>query len=301
MMNNYHNILSAVYNKPWAILPDKFAHIDNVLQLRLKGAMPIDADAFKAEFEAAAARRETRSAGGGAVAVIPIVGTIMHRAGAFEASGGISVQTIQKQITTALGNSAVGSIVFDVDSPGGSVDGVPELAEFIRANRGDKPMIGVANTLMASAAFWIGAQFDELVASPSAEVGSIGVMAQHIDQSALNEAMGIKVTTITNGSSPNKATGNPHAPLEGDALDEIQGLVDSFAEMFEKAVAKGRGVSVSKVQSNFGGGSIFNAEDAKANGLVDRIGTLDETIARMASSKPRRNLRAARQREIEMM
>ena len=299
-MNSYTNVLESFYNRPWAIQRSKFDELDAILKFRMQGAQPIDANTFKAEYAAAAGRRETRMGAGG-VAVIPIVGTIMHRAGMFEASGGISVQTIQKQITAAMDNSAISALVFDIDSPGGSVDGVPELADFIHSKRGTKPMIGVSNALMASAAYWIGAQFDELVASPSAVVGSIGVMAQHVDFSAMNEALGISVTTITNSTSPNKAAGNPDEPLSDVAKAEIQDLVDGFANMFEKSVAKGRGVSVSKVQSSFGGGSVFKAEAAKAAGMVDRIATLDETIARMTQRSTNRNRHAARQREIDMM
>lgn len=284
-MNNYHNVLNAVYNQPWAIRQNAFDGIDQYIRARIKNGQSLDVEA---DVVALTAQRGIQSVAGG-VAVIPISGPITHRPSFFQVLfGGVSVEGLKSQISAALDNSAVSAIVFDIDSPGGSVDGVPELAEFIRSNRGPKPMIGVANTLMASAAFWIGAQFDELVATPSALVGSIGVMAQHVDISELNAAMGVKVTTITNDSSPNKAAGNPNEPLSDSALDEIQGIVDTFAGMFEKAVAKGRGISVSKVRGDFGGGTIFNAEDAKTSGLVDRIGTLDETIARMAKARPRR-------------
>jgi signal peptide peptidase SppA len=284
-MNNYHNVVNAFYNQPWAIWPEKFDTLDSVLQLRIRGERSPDEDRFKAEFDAAVERRQTRSAGGGSVAVIPIVGTIMHRAGMFEASGGVSTQTIKSQIVSALDNSAVGSLVFDMDTPGGAVAGTPELAEFIRVNRGPKPMIGVANSFVASGGVWLGSQFDELVITPSGMFGSIGVIFKHVDVSALNERMGVKVTTITNDSSPEKDGMNPNEPISEATMDELKGLANHFGDMFESAVAKGRGVSVAKVRKDFGGGRMFAAEEAVSRGLVDRIGTLDQTIARMAKSR----------------
>ncbi len=284
-MNAYHNVLNAFYNQPWAIWPEKFDTMDAVLQLRMRGERSPDEEQFRAEFKAAEERRQARTAAGGVVALIPIVGTIMHRASAFEASGAVSTQTIQSQISAALDNSAVGSLVFDINTPGGEVAGTPELAEFIRSNRGNKPMVGVVNSFMASAGVWLGSQFDELVITPSGLAGSIGVIFKHVDISAMNEALGIKVTTVVNDSSPEKDSMNPNEPLSEAALDELKGLANHFGDMFETAVAKGRGVSVAKVRKDFGGGRMFNAEEAVEIGLVDRVGTLNETIARVAKGK----------------
>lgn len=301
MMNNYPNVLSMVYNKPWAIWRSKWNEIDQVVRLRMQGAQPIGADDFRAEYKAAAARRETR-VGPGGVAVIPIVGTIMHRAGMFEASGGVSTQTIQANITAALENSQVSALVFDIDTPGGPVDGVPELAEWIRANRNpSKPMIGVVNAFMASGGTWIGSQFDEVVITPSGEAGSIGVFAVHADWSVFNEAAGIEFTYVVNESSPDKVSMNPDEPLSEAGRDELQASVNYYADLFETAVGKGRGVSASKVRSSFGGGQMFTAKNAVAVGLVDRIATLDETIARMAKRQMGRNRSAARQRVLDIL
>jgi signal peptide peptidase SppA len=294
-MNNYHNVINAFYNQPWAIWPEKFDTLDAVLQLRLRGERSPDEERFKAEFEAAAERRQTRTAGGG-VAVIPIVGMIMQRAGMFEASGGVSTQTIKSQITAAMNNSAVGSLVFDMDTPGGEVAGTPELSDFIFASRGIKPMIGVVNSFTASAGVFLGSQFDEVVITPSGMVGSIGVMFKHVDISALNEKMGVKVTTVTNDSSPHKGSTNPNEPISEAAMSELKGLANHFGDMFEKAVAKGRGVSVAKVRKDFGGGRMFSAKEAVSIGLVDRIGTLDETIARAAKMRTPRGPRTQTRR-----
>jgi ClpP class serine protease len=94
-------------------------------------------------------------------------------------SGGTSVEAIRQNFRAAMADETVGSILFDVDSPGGYTDGIEELATEIRNARGTKPMVAIANYGMASAALYLGAQADELVASPSSMVGWIGTALIH--------------------------------------------------------------------------------------------------------------------------
>ncbi len=85
----------------------------------------------------------------------------------------------------------IDTIVLDVDSPGGNYYGTPETSSKIRAARDSKPIIAVANSLAASAAYWIASAADEIVVTPSGDVGSIGVLAVHTDFSAANEKIGV--------------------------------------------------------------------------------------------------------------
>jgi ClpP class serine protease len=110
----------------------------------------------------------------GAVAVIPLRGVITPRPSLFAmlfGFGGGGLQGFREDFRAALDDDDVGSILIDVDSPGGLVDLIPETAAEIRGGRGRKPIVAIANTRAASAAYWLGSQADELVVTPSGEVG----------------------------------------------------------------------------------------------------------------------------------
>jgi signal peptide peptidase SppA len=218
-MSKYPNIVRAFSSQAWAMMPDKLAALMDVVQIRASGAV-IHADTIAQHREAAAARRAATPQGG-AVSVIPIYGTISQRMNMMsDMSGGASTEQIGAAFDAAMNNPQVSAIVLDIDSPGGSVSGVPELAAKIKAARGQKPIIAVANTLMASAAYWIGSAADEIVASPSADVGSIGVYQAHVDASEALADEGLKYTLISAGKF--KVEGNPYEPLSDDARANLQ-------------------------------------------------------------------------------
>jgi signal peptide peptidase SppA len=228
--------------------------------------------------------KTARASRGASVAVIPIYGVISQRAGLMaNSSGGTSVEGLTRAFRESIDDGDIGSIVFDVDSPGGSVDGIEELASEIRAARGTKPIAAVANTLAASAAYWIASAADELVVTPSGQVGSIGVIAAHVDDTLAREAAGIKRTVIA--TPPGKADGFDGDVLSAEGALEIQSAVDGFYSMFVSAVSKGRGVGVETVRQDYGSGRVLLAKPALAAGMVDRIDTLDATIARAARGK----------------
>jgi signal peptide peptidase SppA len=197
--------------------------------------------------------------------------------------GGTSAEAFAQAVVGALGDDSIGAVVMNVDSPGGTVFGVPEAAAAIRAVRGSKPLLAVANPLMASAAYYLASQADEIVALPSALVGSIGVYVAHVDESKALEREGLNVTEITYGRR--KAELSSAAPLTEEARTALQDRVDYYGKLFESDVAKGRGIQVSTVRANYGEGAIFTAKDAQAAGLIDRIGTLDQVIGELAAGR----------------
>jgi capsid assembly protease len=230
----------------------------------------------------AASARDRPQAGAG-VAVLPVLGTISHRMGMFSASsGGTSTEALTREFRSLLADSSVSAIVLDVDSPGGSADGIDELATEIFKARGKKPITAVANTLMASAAYWLAASADEIVVSPSAEVGSIGVLAAHEDRSALMEKLGVKVSLVSAGKY--KTEGNPFEPLSDEARANIQKRVDEAYGRFVRAVARGRSVPVDTVRNGFGEGRVVSAREAVRLGMADRVATIDEVIATMPTT-----------------
>lgn len=288
----YPHILQAVMSAPWAILPMKLAIIRDLLAFRAAGGK-LSAEEIAGRMAAnqrdlEAAKDSTATRAGGAVAVLPLIGTIIPRADIFtEMSGGVSVQRFTANFRQALNNPDVASIVIDVDSPGGQVGGVDELASEIFNARGQKPITAVANTLAASAAYWIATAADELVVSPSGEVGSIGVFAMHEDISKMLEMEGVAVNLISAGKY--KVEGNPFEPLTEEARTSVQSRVDEYYEMFVSAVARNRGVKRTDVRNGFGEGRTVGAKQALALGMADRVATLDETITRLQrGGKPRR-------------
>jgi signal peptide peptidase SppA len=196
-----------------------------------------------------------------------------------DVSGATSAEMFGKRFDELVNDATVGAIVLDVDSPGGQVNGIEELSKKIFEARGSKPIVAVANHTMASAAYWIGTAADEVVASPSAEIGSIGVFAMHEDVSAALEKEGVKISLISEGKF--KTEGNPYEPLSEESRTAIQARVAEHYDAFVKAVARNRGVKASDVRGGFGEGRVVGAKQAVNLGMADRIGTLEETIARL--------------------
>ena len=180
------------------------------------------------------------------------------------------------------------------DTPGGMVEGTTEFAAEVRRAREQKPVVAVANFVAASAGYWIAASATEVVAAPSAKVGSIGVFALHADRSKALEAEGVTRTVISAGK--HKVEGNELGPLSDEARATAQARVDEAYGQFVADVATGRGVSVSAVRDGFGEGKIVSANDALKLGMVDRIATLDETIARLTGQGKQSRRAAAGQR-----
>ncbi len=283
-VKHYGQIAKFVEEYPWAMMEGPLEAMLEVLEVRLAGgrftAEEIQ-DRVASAVEAAAARRET-SSGGGAVAVLPVQGVISHRMNMLTAmSGGLSTELLGKALDQAVADPGVAAIVLDVDSPGGSVFGVQELGDKIFRARGTKPIIAVANATAASAAYWIASQADELIVTPSGQVGSIGAMAVHIDRSKQAEMLGVRHTIVKFGE--NKAEGTELAPLSEAARADMQMRVDQYGKTFVKAVARGRGVTSADVMDRFGQGRMFNAIDAVKLGMADGLGTLEDVIGRLGS------------------
>lgn len=280
-MKTYDSISRAVFSRPWVILPSTLATIVDILRFRAGGGeMSAEEVALRLETAATNAGPRGGNTRAGAVAIIPLYGVIMPRAGMMETSGGTSIERFRANFRAAMADTEVGSIVLDVDSPGGVVDGVPDMADEVRAARAQKPVIAVSNTLMASAAYWLACGAQEIWTLSSALVGSIGVFTAHDDLSAAYEAKGIKTTLISAGKY--KVEASELGPLTDDARAALQTRVNAVYSLFVDGVAKGRGVPKAKVQGGLGEGRVLLGASAVAEGLADRVGTLDEAIVRAA-------------------
>jgi capsid assembly protease len=227
---------------------------------------------------------------GASVAVVPLHGVLTPAPGGLLSLlfGGGGLAAFQGKLKAAAVNPDVGAIVLDVDSPGGLVDQIPETAAQIRAVKAQKPVVAVANTQADSAAYWLASQADEIVVTPSGEVGSIGVYNLHRDLSGAHAMQGVVPTLISAGKY--KVEGNPYQALDDGARDAIQSDVDDYYGMFTADVARGRGVDQSDVQNGYGEGRSLHAKQAVRAGLADRVDTLESTVRRVASPAGRRAL-----------
>lgn len=248
------------------------------------------ADGVTPQRQTAAQRIDPRTAG--SVAVIPITGVISPETSWITMLfGGTTPGGVADAVRMAAADASIKGIVLRVDSPGGNAQGVAEAADAIYAARGSKPILAVADGMMCSAAYWLASQADEVIASPSAELGSIGVYTVHYDQSAAYAQAGISPTIISAGRY--KAETSPLAPLADAARAAIQQSVDDVYDMFIAAVARGRGVSVSDVRAGYGEGRALMAKRAVAAGLADRVATFEETLARFGVGPQAKGRRAA--------
>lgn len=272
MRSDISNILAAFESAIWGITPQKYQEIRAFLVARANGA---STDQFRA-----AGRPTSKIAG--RVALLPLNGCIAHHASMeMEISGGTSTAAFGRAFDDAVKNPDIGAIVIDCDSPGGSVEGVPELAAKIYEARGKKPIIAVANANMNSAAYWIASAADEVVAIPSANVGSVGVFCVHTDTSKMEADLGIKRTVIAFGD--HKAENAPGVPLSEDGQAALQGRVDEIGKMFVGDCAKHRKTSVASVMKNFGQGRSVSAATALAAGMIDRVATMDDVLGDLAA------------------
>lgn len=221
---------------------------------------------------------------GGGIAVIPVRGMLTQRSNRLtEFLGGTSTEVVVGLVREAVADESVGAIVLDVNSPGGTVWGIPEAADALYAMRGSKPIVAVANAMMASGAYWLASQADELVVTPSGEVGSIGVRMMHQAIHRMAEDMGVDITEIAAGRK--KLQGTPFQPLSEEDLADFQAEVDTLYGMFISAVARGRGASAAAVRTGYGEGAMILAREAQRQGMVDRVATLDQTIARLVRQR----------------
>lgn len=294
----YAHIMMALIGESWAI---EAAKLQVILDFMVDQSAGVKYGAEEIEARITKTREQEVARQDGAVALLPLRGVIANRVGMLEdISGGTSSEGFGRQFQAAMRDDKIKAIVMDVDSPGGPVFGATELSSMIFNARGVKPIIAHVNARAASKAYWISSAADEIVVTPSGEVGSIGVLGIHEDVSGAMEKMGVRKTIISAGRL--KADGNPYGPLEDETRARIQAKVDAEYDRFVRDVARNRNVGLSTVRDGFGQGDMVSSEQAVSEGMADRIGTLEETLQRFGASQfpspssPRKAFAAARER-----
>ena len=302
---NKQLLLSEFLTTPWALMPERLQAMSGILTRWSAGEPPSDETMFQVNTDRVLrdSRKQMAAASSGSgIAVLPLYGVVTQRGNMVDdisGPGSSSTQQFTSVLRQMLADDTVGQILIDIDSPGGSVYGVSELASEIIKARAQKPVIAVANSLAASAAYWIGCSASEFYVTPGGEVGSIGVWQAHFDYSKALEEDGVKPTLISSGKF--KVEGNPYVPLDEQAQAFMQSRVDDYYNAFVEAVALGRGVSINDVKTGMGEGRVLGAEAALAQNMVDGIATFDDVLAKMQakirSSRPHSQSRLKQARD----
>lgn len=207
------------------------------------------------------------------VAVINVHGPIGLRMGFIGwLRGGVDAGQLKDDIERAAVSSDVQAILLHIDSPGGMVAGTQEVATAIK--NCEKPIFAFTDSQMASGAYWIASAADKIVATPTAMIGSIGVVATHYDYSKADERYGVKTTYITAGKF--KRIANDAEPLSEEGREYIQELVDGSYQIFVGDVARYRGTDPQKIINTQA--RMYLAANAKDAGLIDEVADISHTF-----------------------
>lgn len=228
------------------------------------------------------------------VAVIPLKGFISKNQTLFSLIfGGTSLQGLKEAVTVAVKDEDVDTILFNADTPGGSTDGMADFGDFLKAAGQEKRIVTQVNGLLASGGMWIGSFSHEIIAGRMDRIGSIGVRAAIIDSSKQAEKNGIKVITIDTGDF--KSAGMPGTPVTKAHIADMQKTVDTMFAEFKEAVITGRNLSEKQFKA-VSDGRMFFAPEALELGLIDAIGSMDDTLTRLTDKRPQMSVAEARQK-----
>lgn len=215
------------------------------------------------------------------VAVIDVAGPLNKGGSLYQmVFGGYTMPELEQQVRQAAADNAVSAIMLRIDSPGGTVAGVSDLADAVYEARQAKRVVAYVSDMAASCAYYIASQADEIYADRDAIVGGIGVYLVVPDYSQMAEEQGVKVHVIKAGE--NKGAGVPGAPVTDEHLAEFQREVNQLNETFVDAVARGRGWSIADVEK-LNDGRVHVGRHAESLGLIDGIATFSETMERLAN------------------
>jgi capsid assembly protease len=273
------HVASRVFGTPLMIARAKLEVILGVLAPRLAGSTsePIDAEADRPPQTSITVER---------IAVVSVIGTLVSRSGYLAAASGlVSYADIGDAIAAAMDDPTARGVILDVDSPGGEVGGLFDLVEQIGAIKtaSAKPLWAVANESALSAAYAVASAADRVYVTRTGEVGSIGVVAVHVDESGADAKAGLAWTFVFAGER--KIDANGHEPLSERARAAIQTDVDRLYAELCGLVAANRGLTNEAMRAT--DAAIYRGELAIRAGLADRVGTLDLAIAEMAAELDR--------------
>ena len=211
------------------------------------------------------------------IAVLPVLGTLVRRSSYIGAASGLtSYHDIEAMAEAAFADPQVRAVLLEIDSSGGEAGGVFDLAQRLRAlsQTSGKPLWAIADEAALSAAYAIACAADRLWLTRTAEVGSIGVVAVHVDESVADAKAGMSYTFLHAGA--HKVDGHPHAPLPAPVAADIQADIEQLHTQFISLVAGFRRLTPEAIRDTEA--RVYRGEAALQAGLADQIGTRAEAI-----------------------
>ncbi|HGY9618045.1 TPA: S49 family peptidase [Pseudomonas putida] len=288
-MKHYIRASGLLFNQPLLLAPDMLdlgvrwanqAMNLNIINLAPGGAnlgfYDDDEAQDRANLEAERERAALEATG---VQVLPVHGFLVSRGAHINACETMtSYEGLRQQLRAAIADPLVERIVLDIDTPGGSAVGAFELAADIRAMSLIKPITGIVNFMAYSGGYLIGAACTELVVSQTSGVGSVGVIASHMERSKQLETAGVKVTTVYAGAHKNDLS--PNEPLTDQSIRVLNDLVQESYQLFTGAVSVYRGMSIEAVRATEAG--LYRGQAAIAIGFADRLQTPQDAVDDLA-------------------
>jgi protease-4 len=207
--------------------------------------------------------REESLWGGDKIAIIEVRGVILDS------------QPVVERLVKLRKNEKVKAIVLRIDSPGGGVGPAQEIFSELKKTQKEKKVLVSMGSVAASGGYYIACAADKILANPGTITGSIGVIVESLNVEELLRKLGLRSMVVKSGK--HKDLGSPLRPMTGEEKKLLQGVLDSVHEQFIRAVAEGRKLPVEKVRE-LADGRIFSGEQARDLGLVDELGTLEDTL-----------------------
>ncbi len=213
--------------------------------------------------------------GAGTIAIVSVTGAIGGRGSALHGDG--TLEFVSQQLRAAGNDKNVKAVILQVDSPGGGLSASDQIHHEIELlKEKGLPVLAWAGGMMASGGYYISVAADEIMASPTATLGSIGVIMRYFQVQEMLGKIGVSVNPITSG--PHKDIGSPFREMTPEEEKILQKYVDISYQRFVEIVAKGRKIAADRV-SEIADGRIFGPDQAKSDGLIDSIGYIEDAIA----------------------
>ena len=223
----------------------------------------------------------------GTIVVVAVTGGIDGSGSPIEGDGMLA--SVSEQLRLAGEDDKVKAVILQVDSPGGGLSASDQLYnEVLKLKKKDRIVLAWAGGMMASGGYYIAAGADGIMASPTSTVGSIGVIMRHFQVSELLKKIGVATDPIVSGER--KDLGSPFREMTDDERELLQDYIDAAHRRFVDVVATGRGMDAAEV-SRLADGRIFTADAAKTNGLVDRIGYIEDAVKWAEEKAGAKNMR----------
>lgn len=276
--------LQYLAGQQWALLPSVLEDMAAIAQRSMPTGGDLAAVLKREGLPVNGARTAVNRDG---VAVIPVVGVISRYASFFtDICGGTTVARLATDIAAAVDDPSIRAVVLEIDSPGGHVTGINELADQIHAARGTKPIVAYGGGGVASGAYWLASACDEIVIDDTAQVGSIGVVATY---RLTKDDERIQTIELVSSRSPNKRPDLTSADGKAKALESI----DAMADVFIGRVARNLGMTTDEVIAAGDSGGVLVGQQAVDAGLAHRLGSLEGVIAELAGKATTTNRRTA--------